>query len=192
MKPSDRLGQVRDWVRTQVGPERLGHIHGVAAVSVRLAGRYGLSEEKAEWAAWLHDCAKEWTKAAMLRWIRRAGYGLDRCEKRMPALWHPHAAAAAARLKWGIRDRALLEAIRCHTLGRPGMGPLAQAVFVADFIEPGRHFRGVQAARRAALAGLREGVRTKAALTMGFLVSKNMKIHPRLLETWNSFCGGAP
>jgi predicted HD superfamily hydrolase involved in NAD metabolism len=181
------LAKAKEWVRTQVGPERFRHIRGVARTSIRLARRHGLSSEKAEWAAWLHDCAKEWTRAEMLSWIRRAGFRMDRSERALPALWHPHAGAAAARLKWGIRDRDLLEAIRCHTLGGPGMGPLAQAVFVADFIEPGRDFRGVVEARKAVRSGLRAGVRAKASLTLGFLLSKNVKIHPRLLETWNSF-----
>ncbi len=67
------------------------------------------------------------------------------------------------------------------------MGPLAEVVFVADFIEPGRDFQGVAEARRVSARNLRKGVLTKAAMTIGFLLAKGMKIHLRLLETWNDY-----
>jgi len=184
-----KLLTIEAWVLTQVGPRRFEHIRGVVQMAGRLARVHGLPVLKAKTAAWLHDCAKEWPKKEMVRWIRRSGGKLDPQEKAMPGLWHPHAAEAAARLKWGIRDRALLEAVRCHTLGSPRMSPLARLLFVADFVETGRRFPGVELARRTAFRGLDDAVRLKASMTIGFLLEKNMKIHPRLLETWNHFCG---
>lgn len=67
---------------------------------------------------------------------------------KLPALWHPHAGANLAYHHWGCRNREILDAVRCHTLGRPGMGKLAQAVFVADYIEKGRRFPGFQKPER--------------------------------------------
>ncbi len=187
---SSKLAQIQKWVPTQVSRPRLNHIQGVVKISEGLAIRYGLPIYKARVAAWLHDCAKEWSKVEMMAWIKKGSGGLDRMEKDMPGLWHPHAAEGIALRKWGIKDPSILEAIRCHTLGHPKMTPLAQLVFIADFIEPGRHFPGVSGARNRAFEGLRVGVLTKASLTIEFLLEKKMKIHPRLLETWNSFCGG--
>ena len=37
----------------------------------------------------------------------------------------------------------VLEAIRAHTTGRPGMGPLALVLYVADKIEPARDYPSV-------------------------------------------------
>jgi len=114
---------------------------------------------------------------------------LDPMEKEMPALWHPHAGAAAAYLEWNVRDTSVLQAIRCHTLGHLRMRPLAQVLFVADFIEPGRRFPGIEEARRKSGSNLREGILAKASMTIGYLLQKRLTIHPRLLETWNFFKG---
>jgi len=181
---------LQDWVAAQVSPYRLKHIQGVARTSVRLAQRFGLSAQKALLAAWLHDCAKELPKREMEGWIQKAGFRLDGAEKKMPGLWHPHAGAAIALKKWGIRDKSVLEAIRCHTLGSAQMDPLAQLVFVADFIEPSRRFEGVEKVRALARKSLKEAVLAKASMTVQFLFEKRMKIHPRLLETWNQFLIG--
>jgi predicted HD superfamily hydrolase involved in NAD metabolism len=182
-----KLLDIQKWVKTQVSPERFKHIAGVARTSEKLALRYGLSAPRALWAAWLHDCGKELSRAQMKSWLKKNPFRLDPQETALPGLWHPHVGAAIALKKWGIRDPAILEAIRCHTLGRAGMSPLAQLVFVADFVEPGRDFPQVDQARKSATHSLREGVLAKASMTIEFLFRKRMRIHPRLLETWNYF-----
>lgn len=185
MKP--KLAEIQDWVKTQVSPFRYRHIQGVARIAESLAVRHGLPRSKALLAAWLHDCAKEMPRPEMKAWLGKSGDPLDEIEKGMPGLWHPHVGAAIARGKWRITDPSILEAIRCHTLGKAGMGRLAQLLFVADFIEPGRQFEGVRAARRASKESLTQGVLAKASMTLGFLFEKNRLAHPRLLETWNYF-----
>lgn len=182
-----RLPEIRDWVKTQVSEYRFKHIQGVAQTAGRLARRFGLPVEKAVLAGWLHDCAKELPKPEMKKWIGKAGFRLDPLEEKMPGLWHPHAGAGLALKRWGVKDKAVLEAIRCHTLGSPAMGPLAQLLFVADFIEPSRRFEGVGKARASARKGLRDGVLAKAAMTVQDLLESGRRVHPRLLETWNSF-----
>ncbi len=188
--PGSKLSAIQNWVPTQVSPYRLKHILGVVRTSERLARRFGLAVEKASLAAWLHDCAKEKSRQEMKGWIKRAAFRLDANEEKMPGLWHPQAGAAIALQKWGIRDKPVLEAIRCHTLGSPRMGPLAQLVFVADFIEPSRGFAGVQKVRALARRSLKAAVLAKASMTIQFLLEKRMMIHPRLLETWNQFLLG--
>ena len=182
-----KVHQIKEWVRTQVSPFRFQHIQGVARTDQRLAKRHRLSPTRAILAAWLHDCAKELPRSEMKSWIHKGGFPLDPGEEAMPGLWHPHAGAAIAKLKWGVRDADILEAVRCHTLGRAGMGRLAQLLFVSDFVEPGRRFPGVEKARRSAARDLEEAVLLKASMTITVLFEKKMKIHPRLLETWNSF-----
>jgi predicted HD superfamily hydrolase involved in NAD metabolism len=177
--------EVIQWVKARVSPGRFRHIQGVAQTSARLAKRYKLPVPKALWAAWLHDSAKEMDRTQMRRMIGKGK--LDPGEIKIPALWHPHAGVGLARKIWGIRDPAVLEAIRCHTLGHPGMGPLAQVVFVADFIEPGRDFPGVGEVRMVAKKSLVEAVRLKCAMTIGFLMGEGRVVHPRLLDTYHSF-----
>lgn len=52
-----------------------------------------------------------------------------------------HGPAAAARLERGGERRTdLLDAVRYHTIGRPGWGRTGRALYMADFLEPGRKF----------------------------------------------------
>ncbi len=184
---SKKNDEIKKWVSTQVSSKRYLHIQGVVLTARKLAIRYGLSPDKAELAAWLHDCAKELPKTEMAAWIKKSPFKLDMDEIRIPALWHPHAGASIALNKWGIRDARLLDAIRRHTLGSPAMSSLAQVVFVADFIEPGRRFAGVELVRKAAKKSLTQAVLMKCSMTISHLLENNMKVHGRLLETWNSF-----
>jgi predicted HD superfamily hydrolase involved in NAD metabolism len=184
---SKKMMDIQKWLKTQVSSYRYRHIGGVAKAAARLALYYKLPIDKAVTAAWLHDCAKELPKDEMKKWIGRSPYKLDALEKKMPALWHPHAGAAIARKKWGIKDPSVIEAIRCHTLGSPAMKPLAQLLFVADFIEPLRRFDGVAEARVAAMRGLRDAICTKARMTIEMMLRNGILIHPRLLETWSAF-----
>ena len=43
-----------------------------------------------------------------------------------------------AKEKYGVEDEEILEAIRCHTTGKPGMSLLDKLLYVADYIEPER------------------------------------------------------
>lgn len=182
-----KIIEIQRWLKTQVSFYRYKHIKGVAETAQKLAHRHGLPVLKAQISGWLHDCAKELSKDQMLFWIKKSVFKLDLYEEKMPGLWHPHAGASIAWYKWGIRDLSIIEAIRCHTLGHGTMKPLAQLIFVSDFVEPNRKFKNVKCVRIAAQKNLREAVCTKASMTIQFLIQKNVKIHPRLLETWNGF-----
>ena len=41
--------------------------------------------------------------------------------------------------KYGITDPEILQAIACHTTGKPAMGLLDKILYVADYIEPRRN-----------------------------------------------------
>src|SRR6185369_7080414 len=140
---SPKITDVEKWVKTQVSARRFAHIRGVVSEARKLARANGIPEEKAVLAAWFHDCAKEWTREKMLEALKGSSFKLDALEKKMPGLWHPHAGAATAYKMWKVRDAGILEAVRCHTLGGPKMGPLAQVLFVADFVEPGRVYEEI-------------------------------------------------
>ena len=54
----------------------------------------------------------------------------------MPIFLHGPVAAALAGKRYGIEDPEILEAVRVHTTGSAGMGPVARAVFLADKLDP--------------------------------------------------------
>jgi nicotinate-nucleotide adenylyltransferase len=57
-----------------------------------------------------------------------------------PVLLHGLISAEIARTRFGIADPELWEAIRHHTLGKPGLSPYGKVLYAADYIEPSRTF----------------------------------------------------
>lgn len=80
----------------------------------------------------------EHTRAADPGQARLAGLLHDCGKAEGSALSHAPLGAVIARDEYGITDPEILQAIRWHTTGRPGMTELEKIIFIADYIEPGR------------------------------------------------------
>jgi 2-amino-4-hydroxy-6-hydroxymethyldihydropteridine diphosphokinase len=108
------------------------------------------------------------------------------------AEWAPdllHGPAAAARLERGGEGRpGLLAAIRWHTLGHPDWSRTGRALFMADFLEPGRRF---SRADRAFLAGQVpadfEGVfRQVVRMRLEWTLREGHELHRETVALWNA------
>lgn len=129
-----RSGQLPSWA--QVSPPRLSHIERVAALMEAWAATLDLpAEERDRWraAAWLHDALRD-ADEPFLREILEGEYA----DLPVPLL---HGPAAARKLEAeGESDASLLLAVRYHTLGHRDLDELGRALYLADFLEPGRDF----------------------------------------------------
>lgn len=130
--------QIRDAIEKLQSPKRFSHTLGVAETARRLAAVYGADEDKAYLAGLLHDCAKHLSGEQLLSFCERRGIDVTEAERKTPSLLHAKAGAYLAREEYGVTEPEILDAVRYHTTGRPGMGLLEQIVFVADYVEPGR------------------------------------------------------
>jgi HD superfamily phosphohydrolase YqeK len=81
----------------------------------------------------------------------------------------------------------VLSAIRKHTVADAVMGPLDQAIWLADGLEPGRAFAG--RAEQAALAfrDLREAMRVALGASMDYLRSRGLAVAPQTFAAARSF-----
>ncbi len=125
-------GDLPDW--TEVSPGRLEHMHRVAALLGEWAAAAGLdADERDRWVSvgYLHDCLRDRDPELLRAEVPERFRGLPG-----PVL---HGPAAAERLA-GVADPEVCDAVRYHTLGHPGFGPLGKALYLADFLEPGRPF----------------------------------------------------
>lgn len=88
-------------------------------------------DDRIRWTAagWLHDSLKEADPEALREMVP------EELRDLAPALLH--GPAAAERLRHDA-DPALLDAIRFHTIGHPRLDSLGRALYLADFLEPGR------------------------------------------------------
>ncbi len=119
-------------------PKRYLHTLGVAYLSASLAMCHGVSHRDALVAGLLHDCAKNYPEEEMLTQCLQLQIPLSEHEKRIPELLHAAYGAYLAKEDYGILQEDILLAVRNHTLGRPGMSPLEQIVYLADYFEPER------------------------------------------------------
>lgn len=164
-------------VSGQMPDKRWKHTLGVMDSSVELAKRYGADPARAETAAILHDVAKYWPVERMREVIEQNGLSAEllRYDKQ---LWHAEVGAFVAEHDYGIRDAEVLDAIRYHTSGRENMTLLDKIVCLADYIEPGRDFPGVNEIRRLAESSLEEGLIAGFDSTISLLLEKRRIVFP--------------
>jgi predicted HD superfamily hydrolase involved in NAD metabolism len=187
-------GIYTDWTREailaevekQMKPSRFQHVLRVEASSIQLAEKYGASVEACSLAALLHDYAKEHAAESMKEIVlsegmdsEMTGYGSE--------IMHGPVGAYYAETVFGIKDEAILDAIRQHTIGGETMTLIGKVLFIADYIESGRAFKGVDEARRLAEDSLDEAAYFKIEKTIIHLVKKELPIYPGTIYVYNSW-----
>ena len=130
--------EIKAVLKETLKSKRYKHTIGVAKTAKKLAKHYGEDPERAYLAGLLHDCAKNVPKEERIALAESYGCVLSDVEKRQTGLIHAKLGAAMAKRDFGVEDEEILSAIRCHTVGRPGMTLLEKIIFVADYIEPNR------------------------------------------------------
>jgi len=179
---------VLDWMTHQVPESRIAHVLRVEEMAIALAQRHQLDQEKAAIAGLLHDLAKYFKPSQLLSLAEAEGLPLDPVDRANPHLLHADVSAIVARDEFGIRDPDILAAIADHTLGRPEMRPLSCVVFLADSLEPGRGDREeLQTLRQMSQQNLTRAIWMTCDYTIHYLLTTSRLIHPRALETRNSF-----
>nr|WP_321293354.1 bis(5'-nucleosyl)-tetraphosphatase (symmetrical) YqeK [uncultured Trichococcus sp.] len=187
-------GSYTEWTREailaeaekQMKPSRFQHVQRVEACSIELAEKYGAPVEACSLAALLHDFAKEHDPKSMKAII--LSQGLDREMTDFGSeIMHGPVGAYYAETVFGITDEAILDAIRQHTIGGETMTLIGKVLFVADYIESGRSFKGVDEARRLAAISLDEAAYFKIKKTIIHLVKKELPIYPGTIYVYNSW-----
>ena len=164
-------------VSSQMPEKRWIHTLGVMETSVKLAEHYGADPRKADLAAILHDVAKYWP-VQKLRDILSENRLNEELLLHDKQLWHAEVGAFVAERDYGVDDPEVLDAIRYHTSGREDMTLLEKVVCLADYIEPGRDFPGVNNLRELANHSLEEALVAGLDSTISLLVSRRQIIYP--------------
>lgn len=177
--------QLMEAVKAQMPEKRWRHTEGVMQSAVELANRYGADPVKADLAALLHDVVKYWPTDRMERIIRDQGMP-ELLLHHDKSLWHAPVGAYIAEHEYGVTDPEILDAIRYHTSGREGMSLMDKIICLADYIEPGRDFPGVDRIRKLAESSLEEALIAGFDSTISFLLEKNKIIFPTTILARNS------
>jgi len=166
-----------------VSERRLAHITRVTALLDEWAAALALPPDEAR--AWhdagrLHDALRDAPEEELRR---LAGdlpdYTLDML----------HGPAAANRLRQDGETRfELLDAIRYHTVGSERWGRLGRALYMADYLEPGRKFAHADRAYLAAQVHhdfdgtFRQVLRAR----LEWSLREGMRLFPKAVALWNT------
>ena len=170
----------------ELRPARFRHSRDVSRTAVRLAEKWGADIEKARMAGILHDCARSLRGEALLSAVKEAGLEPSEIECCQPALLHALLGAVWARTRFGVEDPAILQAIRRHTTGAPQMTLLDKVIYLADFIEPGRNFPGVEKMRELVAKGPDVTLLKAYNHTIAYILAGDGLLHPDTVAGRNS------
>ena len=101
-------------------------------------------------------------------------------------LLHAPVGAYLVQKEVGITDPEVLAAISHHTSGRVNMTLLDKIVYLADYIEPGRSFPGVEEVRQLAKESLETALLQSVSNTLTFLIKNNQAVYPDTFHFYNA------
>jgi len=176
------LEEADAFARFRLSDGRYEHTLRVADTAEDLALAHDLDADRARLAALLHDAARETEPEGFLRLADKWRLQVGDPERQSPKLLHGPVAAELARRELGIEDEEVLEAIRAHTTGRPGMGPLALVLYVADKIEPAREYPSVGRLRTLARENLHGAALESLRRAIAHNEGRGKAVHPASRE----------
>lgn len=177
--------KMRENLKLTLSRERFRHSEEVMNEALRLAEFYKVNIEKARIAGLLHDCARDAGKDEIYKVFEKYNVVLDDIQKKTPVLLHSILGSFYAREYYEVEDKEILDAIYWHTTGRAGMTMLEKIIFVADYIESGRNFEGVEEARKQAYKDIERCIVICCDLTIRYILQKGKLLHPYIIETRN-------
>ncbi|HUG38970.1 MAG TPA: HD domain-containing protein [Longimicrobiales bacterium] len=181
-------GELPGWARA--GERRRAHVGRVSELMGRWADELGLgSHERARWraAGLLHDAFRD-ADPELLR------MGVSEDMAGLPAKLL-HGPAAAERLRRdGVDDDLFLRAIAYHTLGHPAFDRLGRALYLADYLDPGREDMpaGTDALRARCPAEMDHVIRDVASVRIARLLESKKPLRAETVAFWNAVVGNGP
>jgi HD superfamily phosphohydrolase YqeK len=174
---------IPDWAH--MSPERRAHVERVADLLRHWADAMQVPvPERERWlrAAYLHDALRD----ADPGWLER----LVPDSWSVASLRHGPAAARLAEEN-GETDPGVLAAVRYHSVGYAGWDRVGQALYLADYLEPGRRFQEAQRQDWAARVPreFSQVLREVAAERLGWVVRSGRPLLAESVSFWNALVG---
>ncbi len=176
--PIEKLQEV---VVSLLKPNRVAHVLGCRETAVELARLYGVDETDAARAALLHDITKALGGDLQLTMCRSYGTMLDKFSLKNPKTLHALTGSLVAERIFG-ENKAVVDAIRCHTTGKADMNLLEKIIYVADYVEPNRDFPGVEELRNLAYTDITKALKLGLQNTLNLLHRQGSEVSPESME----------
>ena len=175
-------------VASYLNDHRLNHSVSVANLAYRIALKNQIENyHKAYIAGLLHDIAKNMPIAEQRKIMH------EHFEERIGDpewSYHQFVGSYIAEHDFGIKDEAILDAIRYHATGKKHMSPLGKIIYASDKIDPTRGYNS-RPLINACLKNYYVGFLTVLEANRDFLASKGYKSEdcPLTMECMNLYLG---
>lgn len=179
------IDEMKQLLQASLPPKRYKHSVHVYETALELAKSHKLPEEKIAICALLHDCGREVASKESAAEADALGIAIDDVERNQPILLHAKLGVYYAQTKYGVTDKEILAGISQHTTGAAHMTDLAKVVFLADMIEPGRDFPGIEDMRKLAHKSLDKAMLKAYSNTIEYLLAGGQLIHPHCIDGYN-------
>lgn len=174
-------------LQERLGERAFAHCVRVAQTAAQIAAIYGVDPDDARLAGLLHDWDRELDHESLAATAQRDGIGHTPEEFQTTDLLHAHTGALALKERFPGISADVVRAVERHTLGAVGMQPLDMVLYVADTVEPGRSYAGVNDLREAVgTVSLDDLFASAFAQTVAHLVKERRHIHPITVAVWNA------
>ncbi len=151
--------EIKSEIKKVMSEKKYLHSLRVEKCALSLAKKYKLNEKKISKAALLHDIGYFIGEKTADIELSHARKSYEYC------------------LEKGIKSNKILNAILYHTTGNEDMDIYAKVIFVADKIEEGRSYKGVNDIRKMAYKDIDKAIIMIIENTDKYLKSKNKHIH---------------
>jgi len=169
--------EIEEYLKKNLKANRFEHSLGVKRTAVLLAKQYKVDERKANLAGLIHDCAKSLSDKEIIDLVTAEGLKISKVCFKSPQIMHGLAGSIVARNVFKVKDEEILNAVTYHTTGRKNMTTLEKIIFLADFIEPGRNFFGVETLRALAYKDLERALFLALNNTINYVITKGELLH---------------
>ena len=176
--------KMREDILSRLEGYRYTHTLGCEKAAMWLGKKYGEDPKKCSLAAVLHDITKRLSREEQLYLCDK--YGIIPCdvEKIEWKMLHGRTAAAIARDVYKIPED-VANAIEYHTTGCENMTTLDKIVYLADFIEETRDFKGVEPARALAKKDIDKALLYCFDFSLSDLIERGKLIHKDTMQARN-------
>ncbi|MBE5732277.1 MAG: HD domain-containing protein [Clostridiales bacterium] len=157
---------------------RIEHTYRTAKMAIILAKQHGVDVDKAIKSALLHDIGKYVDAKTLIE----QGIAVKIEALTCPSpVQHCFTSEAIARYIVKEQDEEVLRAILNHTTGDRNMSDLEKVIFLADYVEEGRTFDGVDEVRKICYKSLDAGMKISIEKTLSYVKSKGGEVDERTL-----------
>ena len=181
------IDEISSKLKTVLTEKRYNHSIGVVETATELARHYGADVEKTRLAALLHDCAKNFSYSEMFDLCEKYGIVIDDVSKSAPGLIHGFLGAEIAKKEYGITDPEIYDAIYYHTIGKPDMSLITKIIYIADGIEKGRTYDGVEDIRNIVFKDIDRALILQIDFTIQSVINRGGLIHTNTIDTRNFY-----